>query len=107
MQSQLREKLSGFCRHWSEAVSRKNDSEDRLAFFRTELPGLLAQRELFYGILEGIIRGGSYPDTRQATLFDNEFIVPIGDWEKNPRLQAKTSVSLRYGTLPSIEPHRL
>ena len=34
-------------------------------------------------------------------------IVPIGDWEKNPRLQAKTSVSLRYGTLPSIEPHRL
>ena len=75
MQSQLQEKLSGFCRHWSEAVSRKNDSLDRLAFFRTELPGLLAQRELFYGILEGIIRGGSYPDTRQATLFDNEFIL--------------------------------
>jgi len=75
MQSQLQEKLSGFCRHWSEAVSRKNDAEDRLAFFRTELPGLLAQRELFYGILEGIIRGGSYPDTRQATLFDNEFIL--------------------------------
>jgi predicted metal-dependent enzyme (double-stranded beta helix superfamily) len=75
MQSQLQEKLSGFCRHWSEAVSRKNDSLDRLAFFRTELPGLLAQRELFYGILEGIVRGGSYPDTRQATLFDNEFIL--------------------------------
>jgi len=73
MQSHLQEKLPGFCRDWSEAVSRKNDSEDRLAFFRTELPGLLVQRELFYGILEGIIRGSSYPDIRQATFFDNEF----------------------------------
>jgi hypothetical protein len=75
MQRQLQEKLSGSCRHWSEAVSRKSDALDRLAFFKTELPGLLVQRELFYGILEGIIRGGSYPDTRQATLFDNEFML--------------------------------
>jgi hypothetical protein len=36
-----------------------------------------------------------------------KFIVPIGDWVKNPRLQAKTSVSLRYGTLSSIEPYRI
>jgi hypothetical protein len=75
MQSLFEEKLSGLCRDWSEAVSRKNDSLDRLAFFKTELPGLLVQRELFYGILEGIIRGGSYPDIRQATLFDNEFML--------------------------------
>lgn len=37
-------------------------------------------------------------------VFENNFIVPFGDWEKNPRLQAKTSVSLRYGALSSIEP---
>jgi len=27
-------------------------------------------------------------------------IVPLGDWEKNPRLQAKTLVCLRYGKVP-------
>jgi hypothetical protein len=75
MQSHLQEKWSGFCRDWSEAVSRKNDSEDRLAFFRTELPGLLGQPGIFHAILEGIVTGGSYPDIRQATFFDNEFML--------------------------------
>ena len=75
MQSPLPEKLFEFCRHWSEAVSRKADAEDRLAFFRMELPGLLAQRELFCEILEGIVRGSSYPDIRQATIFDNEVVL--------------------------------
>jgi len=73
MPSQLQGRLSEFCQHWSEAVSLKNDTEERLGFFRTELPGLLVQQELFYGILEGIIKGGNYPDIRQATFFDNEF----------------------------------
>ena len=75
MQSQLQEKLSGLCWHWSEAVSREKDPEDRRAFFRAQLPVLLAQRELFCGILEGIVRGGSYPDIRQATIFDNEVLL--------------------------------
>jgi hypothetical protein len=73
MQSQVQEKLFELCQRWSEAVLQQNDPEDRLAFFGTELPGLLVQRELFGGILEGIITGGRYPDIRQATLFDNEF----------------------------------
>ena len=73
MQSQVQEKLFELCQRWSEAALQKNDPEDRLAFFRTELPGLLLQRELFCGILEEIIKGGRYPDIRQATLFDNEF----------------------------------
>jgi hypothetical protein len=34
-------------------------------------------------------------------------IVPLGEWEKNPRLQAKTLVGLRYGALPQIEPYSL
>jgi len=75
MQSLFQEKLSGFCRSWSEAAASKNDFEDRLAFFKAELPGLLAQRELFCGILEEIVRGSSYPDIRQATLFDNEVLL--------------------------------
>jgi len=75
MQSQFEEKLFGLCRDWSEAVSRKKDPEDRRAFFRAQLPVLLAQRELFCGILEGIVRGGSYPDIRQATIFDNEVVL--------------------------------
>ncbi|HDP25551.1 MAG TPA: hypothetical protein ENN34_08910, partial [Deltaproteobacteria bacterium] len=34
-------------------------------------------------------------------------IVPFGEWEKNPRLQAKTLVGLRYGALPEVEPHSI
>jgi hypothetical protein len=75
MQSQFEEKLFGLCRNWSDAVASKNDTEDCLAFFRTQLPVLLAQRELFCGILEGIVRGGSYPDIRQATILDNEVLL--------------------------------
>lgn len=30
-------------------------------------------------------------------ITDISFIVPLGEWEKNPRLQAKTLVCLRYG----------
>ena len=36
-------------------------------------------------------------------LISNIFIIPFGDWEKNPRLQAKTLVCLRYGALPQIQ----
>jgi uncharacterized BrkB/YihY/UPF0761 family membrane protein len=34
-------------------------------------------------------------------------IVPLGEWEKNPRLQAKTLVCLRHGALQEVQPHRL
>jgi len=33
----------------------------------------------------------------------SSFIVPLGEWEKNPRLQAKTLVGLRYGKLPEVK----
>ena len=74
VQSELQEQLSGFCRCWSEAVSRKNEPSDRQAFFRTALPGLLAQRELFCG--SGILRGRPLIRIiRQATIFDNEIVL--------------------------------
>jgi len=44
---------------------------------------------------------------KRVTLLNSFIIVPLGDWEKNPRLQAKTLVCLRYGKVPRIQPYRL
>lgn len=46
-----------------------------MAFFRDELPSLLADRTLFEGILSGILNGNPHPDLRQETLFDNELVL--------------------------------
>ena len=41
-------------------------------------------------------------------LYDgNLILVPLGDWEKNPRLKAKTLGCLRYGKVPRIQPYSL
>ena len=46
-------------------------------------------------------------DPHDERAGDQRFIVPHGDWEKTPRLQAKTFVYLRHRALPGVEPHRL
>ena len=65
---------------WSEALQQHRENEKRIAFIGSEMPGLLLNRPLFKIILTNIVRGGNYPDARQATLFSNEFILFI-----NPR----------------------
>jgi predicted metal-dependent enzyme (double-stranded beta helix superfamily) len=75
MSGPYQEELLGGCRKWTEAVKPIDGSEDRMAFFRDELPALLANRTLFEGILSGILSGAPHPDLRQETLFDNELVL--------------------------------
>jgi predicted metal-dependent enzyme (double-stranded beta helix superfamily) len=69
------EELQSVCRQWAEAVKRISGSQGRMAFFRDELPSLLANRALFEGILSGILKGKPHPDLRQETMFDNELVL--------------------------------
>lgn len=64
---------------WAEALQQYRDNENRIAFIGNEMPGLLLNRSHFKKILTNIVRGGNYPDARQATLFSNEFILFIND----------------------------
>jgi hypothetical protein len=52
------------------------------------------------GHISLLIKGKTYKPHRNI-------IVSLGEWEKNPRLQAKTLVCLRYGGLSEIEPYRV
>ena len=53
----------------------------------------------FFGI--SIVRPrGPWTDSFYRQLRELTFNVPIGEWEKIPRLQAKTLVCLRYGQIP-------
>ncbi len=63
--------------HWSESLQQINTVKNRIAFIYQVLPGLLLNRPLFKNILTNIFRGNRYPDTRQATMFANEFILYI------------------------------
>lgn len=69
------EELQAVCRGWSSAVKGLADGDGRIAFFRIELPKLLSRRELFEGMLKGILSGHAYPNLRQETLFDNELVL--------------------------------
>jgi predicted metal-dependent enzyme (double-stranded beta helix superfamily) len=62
---------------WSESLQSYRNDEERIQYFGSELPGLLLNRPLVQKILNGIVRGSSYPDARQATMFSNEFILFI------------------------------
>jgi len=75
MKTTPREEVFRVCRKWSSAVKPLGQSEDRMNYFRRELPGLLAERSLFERILADVARGSNFPDLRQATLFENELIL--------------------------------
>jgi len=62
---------------WSESMQQFHDNESRIVYISREMPALLRERLLFTKILTGIIKGRSYPDVRQATMFSNEFVLFI------------------------------
>jgi predicted metal-dependent enzyme (double-stranded beta helix superfamily) len=62
---------------WSEALQNYKDMEKRIFYIGQEMPALLLNHQLFQKILTGIVKGQSYPDARQATMFNNEFILFI------------------------------
>ena len=75
MKTKPREEVFRVCRNWSTAVKPLGKPEDRMNYFRRELPGLLAERSLFASILTHVVRGSDFPDLRQSTLFENELVL--------------------------------
>lgn len=53
--------------------------EKRIFYIGQEMPALLLNQRLFRTIMARIVKGRSYPDVRQATMFTNEFILFISD----------------------------
>ena len=64
---------------WARCIQKLKDNSERIAFTCGELPALLSNRRLFKKILEDVVSGRRYPDIRQATLFNNEFILYINN----------------------------
>ena len=64
---------------WARYIQKLKDNSERIAFTRSEMPALLSNRRLFKKILEDVVGGRRYPDVRQATLFNNEFILYINN----------------------------
>ena len=62
---------------WAESIQDYKDMEKRIFYIAKEMPTLLLNRRLFKKILTHIVKGQPYPDTRQATMFSNEFILFI------------------------------
>lgn len=75
MKTVPREEVLRFCRKWLSAVKPLGNRQDRMNYFRRELPGLLAEKSLFADILKGVVQGSGFPGLRQATLFDNELVL--------------------------------
>ena len=64
---------------WSESLQNIKDMEKRIFYIGQEMPALLLNQRLFRTIMARIVKGRSYPDVRQATMFTNEFILFISD----------------------------
>jgi predicted metal-dependent enzyme (double-stranded beta helix superfamily) len=62
---------------WAESMQNYQDMEKRIIYIAQEMPALLLNQRLFKEILTHIVKGQPYPDTRQATMFANEFILFI------------------------------
>ncbi|MBI5579090.1 MAG: hypothetical protein HY895_08045 [Deltaproteobacteria bacterium] len=75
MDNAFQEEVTADCRKWAADVGAIGNRQNRFAYFQDELPALLSKRALFEGLLKGIIDGNPYPDVRQETFFDNEFIL--------------------------------
>ena len=73
--SGIHEKINSFCRHLSDMLTGMSDQMAMIDCVRNELPELLGQRELFAEILCNIIEGADYPDSRAATMFNNELLL--------------------------------
>ncbi|UCF92268.1 MAG: hypothetical protein JSW39_29050 [Desulfobacterales bacterium] len=67
--------LLDICARWSKSFEKFTDNAARIDFVRNELPALLGSRSLFIGILRSITRGATYPDLRQAMIFEDEMIL--------------------------------
>jgi len=63
------------CREWAATIGRCRGAAERTAFFRDHLPSLLVRADLLAQVLQGVLDGSPAPDLRQATIFENEFVL--------------------------------
>ena len=69
--------LLAICEHWAVVFEKKREDAARIEFIRGELPALLGNDALFTGILENLVKGGNYPDIRQAQMFEAEMLLHL------------------------------
>ena len=62
---------------WSQSMRHYSGRKERISYIYKEMPALLLKRSLFKNVLTDISKGRSYPDVRQATMFENEIILFI------------------------------
>lgn len=67
--------IHAFGEECSEGLALLKGEEAQAAFVSDRLPQLLSQKELFQGILRGLLEGADYPDVAQSTMFDNEMLL--------------------------------
>lgn len=69
------EKISEICRQWSAGMDRWPRDRDRVGYFRDHLPKLLLDREAVVPVVERIVDGRPWPDSRYSGIFPNEMLV--------------------------------
>ncbi len=75
MSNSPRSEIYSICDQWSDQLMNIQHENRRIDFIRSVLPQLLRKRQLWLDLLQGIVKGSSYPDLRQATMFRDELVL--------------------------------
>lgn len=67
--------LLKICESWANEIEALSNAEDRIRFFKKNLPKLLLNTTLFSTILKRIVKGDPYPDIRKTEMFDDEILL--------------------------------
>ena len=60
---------------WSNEIEKISGDRQKIEYFQRELPGILKDKTFFIEIMEKIVKGSPFPDTRRSGLFENEVIL--------------------------------
>ena len=60
---------------WSNDIEKISGDRQKIEYFQRELPGILKDKTFFIEIMEKIVKGSPFPDTRRSGLFENEVIL--------------------------------
>ncbi len=71
----LPERILRLFQKWSRDMDNFSEDIEKIAYFQKELPKYLMDKAFFTGIMERILRGSPFPDTRRCGLFENEVIL--------------------------------
>ncbi|MDY6967573.1 MAG: cysteine dioxygenase family protein [Spirochaetota bacterium] len=67
--------INSFSKECSECLTDVSDDEICVELIRERFPDLLKNKQIIADILENIVDGKEYPDTRSSTMFDNELLL--------------------------------